>query len=150
VGEAQAEVIKAKGLSEAEAKKQMELANVTAQTTLAQEIGNNDSYQNYLVKIREIEISGEVNKVQYESLAKALNGADLKLLVNSGDVHSGLNSFSDLLSSKGGSAANGLLETLKDTAAGAGIVSLLEGLGKKDKGSKPEAPAKPAEEKGKK
>ena len=150
VGEAQAEVIKAKGMSEAEAKKAMELANVTAQTTLAQEIGNNDSYQNYLIKIREIEISGEVNKVQYESLAKALNGADLKLLVNSGDVHSGLNSFSDLLSSKGGSAANGLLETLKDTAAGAGIVSLLEGLGKKGKDSKPEAPAKPAEDKGKK
>lgn len=150
VGEAQAEVIKAKGLSEAEAKKQMELANVTAQTTLAQEIGTNDSYQNYLVKIREIEISGEVNKVQYQSLAEALRGADLKLLVNSGDVHSGLNSFSDLLSSKGGSAANGLLEGLKNTAAGAGIVSLLEGLGKKDKDSKPEAPAKPEESKGSK
>lgn len=148
VGSAEADVIKAKGLSAAEAEKEMQLAGVVAQTTLAQEIGDNKPYQDYLVRIREVEITGEVNKVQYTSLATALAGADLKLLVNSGDVHSGLNSFSDLLSSKGGSAANGLLTTLKDTAAGAGIVHLLENLGKKD--SKPEAPAKPSEDKGSK
>lgn len=132
VGEAQAEVIKAKGLSEAEAKKQMELANVTAQTTLAKEIGENDSYQNYLIKIREVEITGEVNKIQYQSLATALNGADLKLLVNSGDVHSGLGKFSDLLSSKGAAATNGLLEGLKQTTEGAGLLALLEQFTKKD------------------
>lgn len=132
VGEAQAEVIKAKGLSEAEAKKQMELANVTAQTTLAKEIGENESYQTYLVKIREIEITGEVNKVQYQSLATALGGADLKLLVNSGDVHSGLNKFTDILSPKGGSAVNGLIETLKQTSEGAAIASMIESVtGKK-------------------
>lgn len=132
VGEAQAEIIKAKGLSEAEAKKQMELANVTAQTTLAKEIGENESYQNYLIKIREVEITGEVNKVQYQSLATALNGADLKLLVNSGDVHSGLGKFSDILSSKGASATNGLVEGLKQTAEGAGLLALLDRLTKKD------------------
>jgi len=131
VGEAEADVIKAKGLSEAEAKKQMELANVTAQSTLAKEIGENENYQSYLVKIREVEIMGEVNKVQYQSLATALAGADLKLLVNSGDVHSGLGKFSDILSSKGGSVTNGLFESLKQTPEGSGIVSLLEQLGKK-------------------
>lgn len=131
VGSAEAEIIKAKGLSEAEAKKQMQLADVTAQTTLAVEIGKNEAYQGYLVKIREIEIQGEVNKVQYQSLAQALNGADLKLLVNSGDVNSGLGKFSDILSSKGGSAATGLIESLKQTAEGAGLVTFLEGLGKK-------------------
>lgn len=129
VGTAEAEVIKAKGMSDAESKKLMELANVTAQTTLAKEIGENESYQNYLIKIREVEITGEVNKVQYQSLATALNGADLKLLVNSGDVNSGLGKFSDILSSKGGTAANGLFESLKQTAEGAGLVSLLEKLG---------------------
>lgn len=126
VGNAEADIIQAKGLSEAEAKKQMELANVTAQTTLAKEIGQNESYQGYLVKIREIEITGEVNKVQYESLATALNGADLKLLVNSGDVHSGLNKFSDIFSSKGAGALNGLVEGLKQTPQGAAILSALE------------------------
>lgn len=132
VGEAQAEVIKAKGIAEAEAKKQMELANVTAQTTLAKEIGENDSYQNYLIKIREVEITGEVNKVQYQSLATALNGADLKLLVNSGDVNSGLNKFSDILSSKGAFATNGLIEGLKQTPEGEGVLALLESLVKKN------------------
>lgn len=126
VGSAEAEVIKAKGVSEAESKKQMELANVTAQTTLAKEIGENESYQNYLIKIREVEITGEVNKVQYQSLATALKEAELKVLVNSGDVNSGLGKFSDILSSKGGAAANGLFESLKQTAEGAGLVSLLE------------------------
>jgi flotillin len=76
-----------------------------------------------------------VNKVQYQSLATALNGADLKLLVNSGDVHSGLGKFSDILSSKGGSATTGLFESLKQTAEGAGLVSLLEKFTNKD-GSK--------------
>lgn len=128
VGEAEAAIIQAKGQSEAEAKKLMELAGVTAQTTLAKDIGENDKYQTYLIKLREIEISGEVNKVQYQSLATALNGADLKLLVNSGDVNSGLNKFSDLLSAKGGAAANGLIESLKQTPEGAGLMSLLEKL----------------------
>lgn len=128
IGITDAEVIRAKGESEAEAKKQMELANVTAQSTLAKEIGDNQKYQDYLIKIRELEINGEVNKVQYESLALALNGAELKLLVNSGDVHSGLNSFSDILSSKGGSAANGMFEGLKQTAQGAGLLALLDRL----------------------
>lgn len=131
VGEAQAEIIKAKGLSEAEAKKQMELAGVTAQTTLAKEIGENVSYQNYLIKIREVEISGDVNKVQYQSLATALNGADLKLLVNSGDVHSGLGKFSDLLSAKGGASVNGLIESLKQTPEGEGLIALLDRFSKK-------------------
>jgi flotillin len=136
IGEAEADIIKAKGLSEAESKKAMELAGVTAQTTLAKEIGENESYQTYLIKIREIEITGEVNKIQYQSLATALNGADLKLLVNSGDVHSGLGKFSDILSSKGASATNGLVEGLKQTAEGAGLLALLDRFTKKDEEKK--------------
>lgn len=130
LGSAEAEVIQAKGSADAESKKLMELANVTAQTTLAQEIGTNPEYQSYLIKIKEVEISGEVNKVQYQSLATALNGADLKLLVNSGDVNSGLNKFSDILSSKGASSLNGLLEGLKQTEEGKSILSLVERLTK--------------------
>lgn len=124
IGQTEAEVIKAKGQADAESRKLMELAGVTAQTTLAKEIGNNEGYQNYLIKIKEVEITGEVNKVQYESLATALNGADLKLLVNSGDVHSGLGKFSDILSSKGGSALVGLTESLEQNP------EILDGLSK--------------------
>ena len=127
-GVAEADVIQAKGEAEAEAQKLSGLADVEPQITLAQEIGENEGYQSYLIKIKDIEIAGEVNKVQYEALAEALNGADLKLLVNSGDVNSGLNKFSDILSSKGGSTVNGLIEALKQTPQGAKILGLVDNL----------------------
>jgi flotillin len=141
VGSAEAEIIKAKGISEAEAKKAMELAGVTAQTTLAQEIGENKSYQEYLIKIKEVEVSQVIGVAQYESIAKALAAADLKLLVNSGDVHSGINKLSDLFSAKGASQLNGLVEGLKQTDEGAGLMSLLNNfIG--SKGAGPEVPKK--------
>lgn len=130
VGTAEADVIKAKGLSEAEIRRETELASVVAQTTLAQEIGENIGYQDYLVKIKEVEANQAVGIVQYESLATALQNSDLKLLVNSGDVNSGLNKISDILSSKGASQMNGLLEALKQTDEGKNILNLLNGLGK--------------------
>jgi flotillin len=126
IGESEAEVIKLKGMSEAESKKAMELAGVTAQTTLAEKIGENKPYQDYLVKIKEVEVSQVVGVAQYESIATALSKADLKLLVNSGDVNSGIGKFSDLFTSKGGSQINGLIEGLKQTEEGKGILSLLE------------------------
>jgi flotillin len=136
VGTAEAEVIKAKGISEAESRKAMELAGVTAQTTLAKEIGENKSYQDYLIRVKEVEVSQVVGVAQYESMAKALSAADLKLLVNSGDVHSGIGKLSDLFTSKGASQINGLLEGLKQTDEGNNLLSMLNGLtGGKKSGS---------------
>jgi len=126
IGSAEAEVIKSKGISEAESKKAMELAGVTAQTTLAKEIGENKPYQEYLIKIKEIEVSQVIGVTQYESMAEALSNADLKLLINSGDVHSGIGKLSDLFTSKGASQLNGLIEGLKQTDEGKGILSMLE------------------------
>lgn len=128
LGQAEADIIKAKGISEAESKKAMELAGVTAQTTLAKEIGENKSYQEYLIKIREVEVTQVVGVAQYESMAKAMNGADLKLLVNSGDVHSGIGKLSDVFTAKGGSQINGLLESLKQTPEGKGLLSMVNSL----------------------
>lgn len=124
-GIAEAEVIKAKGVSEAESRKAMELASVTAQTTLAQEIGENKPYQEYLIKVKEVEVSQVIGVAQYESMAKALASADLKLLVNSGDVQSGIGKLSDLFTSKGASQLNGLIEGLKQTDEGKNLMSLL-------------------------
>ena len=125
LGQAEADIIKAKGISEAESKKAMELAGVTAQTTLAKEIGENKSYQEYLIKIREVEVTQIVGVAQYESMAKAMAGADLKLLVNSGDVHSGIGKLSDVFTAKGGSQINGLLESLKQTPEGKGLLNMV-------------------------
>lgn len=130
IGEAEAEVIKAKGISEAESKKQMELAGVTAQTTLAKEIGENKPYQDYLIRVKEVEVSQVVGVAQYQAMAEALSKADLKLLVNSGDVNSGIGKLSDIFTSKGGSQLNGLMESLKQTEEGKSILSLLENFKK--------------------
>lgn len=128
VGTAEAEVIMAKGVSEAESRKAMELAGVTAQTTLAKEIGENKPYQEYLIKIKEVEVSQVIGVAQYESIAKALAAADLKLLVNSGDVHSGIGKLTDLFTSKGASQLNGLIEGLKQTDEGKNLMSMLNSI----------------------
>lgn len=128
IGEAEASIIKAKGISEAESTKAMQLAGVTAQTTLAQEIGENKSYQDYLIRVKEVDVKQVVGVAQYEAMAKALSSADLKLLVNSGDVNSGIGKISDIFTSKGGSQINGLIESLKQTEEGKSILSLVENL----------------------
>lgn len=125
-GQAEADIIQAKGMSEAESKKAMELASVVAQTTLAQEIGENKPYQDYLIKIKEVEVSQVIGVAQYESIAEALSKADLRLLVNSGDVQSGIGKLTDLFSSKGASQLSGLIEGLKQTEEGKALLSAVE------------------------
>ena len=128
VGEAEAKIIAAKGNSEAEAEKAKQLASVTAQTTLAKEIGTNKEYQDYLIRVKTVEKDQLVEIARAESFAKALEKADLKILANSGDVQSGLNKFTDILSAKGGSQINGLLESLKQTEEGKSILNLLKNI----------------------
>jgi flotillin len=64
-----------------------------------------------------------------DAMARALQSADLKILANSGDVQSGMNKFSDILSAKGGSQINGLVESLKQTDEGEAILGLLRKFG---------------------
>jgi flotillin len=129
VGEAEAKIIAAKGTSEAEAEKARQLASVIAQTELAKEIGENMGYQDYLIRVKTVDKEQVVEVAKAESMARALENADLKILANSGDVQSGLNKFSDILSAKGGSQINGLLESLKQTEEGSSLLSLLKNFG---------------------
>lgn len=129
LGEAEAAVILAKGKSQAESEQANQLASVIAQTTLAKEIGENTGYQEYLIKIKEVEVSQIVNVETAKAYADALGKADLKILANSGDVQSGMSKLTDILTSKGGAQINGLMEALKQTPEGAGIASLLSNLG---------------------
>ena len=123
VGFNEADVIKAKGLAQAEAEKQQQLASVTAQTTLAREVGENQGYQSYLIKIKEVEASVEIGIAQAKHYGDALGKADMKIIANSGDVNSGIGKITDLLSSKGGQAVNGLIESLQQTELGNELVS---------------------------
>lgn len=127
-GTSEAKVIAAKGKSNAEALKAEQLASVTAQTELAREIGENQGYQDYLIRVKTVDKDEVVEVAQAEAYGKALEKADLKILANSGDVQSGMNKFTDILSSKGGSQMNGLIESLKQTDEGKAIMSLLSRL----------------------
>ncbi|MDR0517417.1 MAG: hypothetical protein LBH25_10285 [Fibromonadaceae bacterium] len=127
IGENEATVIQAKGLSQAEAEKAQQLASVTAQTTLAEAVGGNQGYQNYLIKIKEVEASIEIGIKQAEAYGGALAKADLKIIANAGDVHSGIDKITDFLTTKGGQAFNGLAESLQQTEAGNNLLSKLLG-----------------------
>jgi flotillin len=126
VGEAEAKIIAAKGTSEAEAEKARQLASVIAQTELAKEIGDNQGYQDYLIRVKTVDKEQVVEVAKADAMARALQSADLKILANSGDVQSGMSKFSDILSAKGGSQVNGLIESLKQTEEGESLFGLLK------------------------
>lgn len=113
-----AEAILVRGQSVAEAEKLLQLAPVEAQIVLAKEIGENQSYQQYLITIRQVEATQAVGVEQ----AKALERADIKVIANNGNVSSGLNSIGDLISSGGGINIGAMLEGLSQTPAGKSIL----------------------------
>jgi flotillin len=115
--------LEAEGLARAEAEKAIQLASVTAQTTLAEQIGENPSYQSYLVQVRQVEADEKIGIEQ----AKALHGAEIKVIANGGSISGGLSSVGELLSSKGGTQIAGLLEGLGQTAVGGALVDKLTG-----------------------
>ncbi len=116
-----AEGIQAEGVASAEAKKQMELASVTAQTTLAKEIGENEGYQRYLIEIRKVEATEAVGLAQ----AKNIEGSNIKIVATSGSVSEGLNKALDVLTPKGGSNIGAALEALAGTEAGQQLLKKL-------------------------
>ena len=129
---AEADGIKAVGTANADAEKQMQLARVTAETTLAEKIGNNEGYQNYLVNLENVKqranvaieqakYSAEVGKAQ----AQNLNKADIKIIANTsdGNVGGGVDKVMDLFSPKGGTALSGMLEAFSQTDAGKSVLA---------------------------
>ena len=109
-----AEGIKAEGDAKAEAEKQMQLASVIAQTSLAKEIGENEGYQRYLIEIRKVEATEKVGLAQAENI----NGSNIKIIANAGNVAEGLSSALDVLTPKGGANLAGAIEALAATDAG--------------------------------
>jgi flotillin len=142
----QAEGIQAEGLAKAEAEKAILLAPVNAQLTLAKEIGENQSYQAYLIEVRKVEATEAVGK----EMAQAMREADLKVIANSGSVQNGVASLGDIFTPAGGTSIAGMLEALGQTDQGkaliGGITSKLGGTpatdtpkAKKGKWTAPEA-----------
>ncbi len=119
----EAQGIEAEGLAVAEAEKAKLMAPVEAQVQLAKEIGSNQSYQQYLITIRQVEAVESVGKVQ----AEALKGADINVIANAGDPSSGLNSVMDLFSSRGGTALGSMLQGFVNTEQGKKVVEKVIG-----------------------
>lgn len=119
----EAEGIALEGTAKADAEKAMQLAPVQAQITLAQEIGQNESYQKYLVTIRQVEAGQAVGIAQAQALAKA----DVKVISNTGSPTNGLSNVMELFSSKGGTELGSMLEGLAQTETGEKLIGTLLG-----------------------
>lgn len=118
-----AEGIQAVGAARADAEKQMLLAPVNAQLTLAKEIGENQAYQEYLVKVENIKASQAVGV----EMAGAIKAADLKIIANGGDVQSGIGNLADIFTPKGGTSIGGMLTALGQTEEGSALISKVVG-----------------------
>jgi len=119
----EAEGVLALGSARADAEKQMLLAPVNAQITLATEIGSNEGYQQYLIEVRRVEATEVVGK----EMATAMSKADLKVIANSGNVQNGMGGLADVFTSAGGTSIAGMLEGLAQSDKGKALVDKLIG-----------------------
>lgn len=110
----EAEAVLVNGQAKAESEKLLQLAPVEAQIVLAKEIGENQSYQQYLITIRQVEANQAIGVEQ----ARALDKADIKVIANSGTVTGGISSLGELFTSQGGSNVGAALEGLAQSEIG--------------------------------
>ena len=111
-----AEGIAVEGAARGTAETAILMAPVDAQIKLAEKIGSDKGYQDYLLGIRNIEAAQAVGEAQ----AGALKTAQVKVIANAGTPGKGLSSVMDLFSANGGTA----------------VASMLEGLAQSDEGRK--------------
>ena len=126
-----AEGILAVGTSEAEAKRLSEMATVNPQLELADGIGENERYQDYMVRIENVHKDRDVGIEN----AKALQDAGIKMIVNSGDVQNGLTNVLDVFSTNGGTKIAGMVEAINQTDEGSALLSRLGINGDKEAGA---------------
>jgi flotillin len=119
----QAKGIEAKGVAEGKAETAKLMAPVTAQITLADKIGGDDGYQNYLIKVREVEAGEAVGR----SMADAIGNGDLKIIANGGSVSEGTSNLGKLFGLDMGTNLTGLITALSQTDEGKALVEKVVG-----------------------
>jgi flotillin len=117
-GKADADAELAVGTAEAEAARLKEMSRVSPQIVLAEEIGSNKEYQEYLIAIEQIVNAAKVGIAQ----ADALKVADIKIIANGGTADEGMGSLGSILSSSGGLKLGALVEGFRNTPAGASVM----------------------------
>jgi flotillin len=113
-----AQGIQAKGEAEGAAETARQMATVNPQITLAKEIGENEGYQTYLIRVKQVEATRDVGIAQ----AGALEKADVKIISQTGTPSEGLGAVGELFTAKGGQAIGSALEGFKNTEAGAAVL----------------------------
>ncbi len=118
-----AEGISAKGAAEATAAKLLQLAPVEAQIVLAKEIGENQSYQQYLITLRQVEANQAIGVEQ----AKSLEHATIKIIATAGSAPDGIRSVGELFSAQGGTKLAAAVEALSHSETGKKLVDAITG-----------------------
>lgn len=118
-----AQGIEATGMAEGAAEKARLMAPVDTQIALAKEIGSNEGYQSYLTTMRSIEAQEQIGKANAEALAES----DLKVIVNSGDVSSGIQGLGDIFTAKGGTNLAAMASALGQTEEGKSLLGRITG-----------------------
>jgi flotillin len=116
-----AEGIRLKGFADADAEKALLMAPVDTQIELAKEIGSNQGYQQYLISIKQIDVSKEVGI----EMAKAMQQAELKVIANAGDMQGGIAKLGDAFSVAGGMNLTGMLSAVAQTDEGKSLIDRL-------------------------
>jgi flotillin len=120
-----AEARRLNGEAEGIAQQAVLMAPVNSQIALAKEIGENQGYQTYLLRLKEIEAGQTVGT----EAAKALEHAGVKIIATTGAPMDGIKSVMDLMTPKGATQIGAALESFANTPLGEQIVSRISGNG---------------------
>lgn len=121
----EAEGVRAKGEAEGAAATAIAMAPISTQIALAKEIGSNGGYQSYLISVKQVEAARDIGVEQ----AKALDKADIKMIVQAGGPSEGMKSVMDIFTPKGAATLAAAVETFRETSdAGEKIVSAAQAV----------------------
>ena len=103
----------------------MQVAHVEGQIKMAEKIGENKEYQDFVIRQEQVKAMCEVGKEQ----ARNLGRADIKIFANAGSVEDGVNNVGNVFNSKTGLNVGSLLEAFTSTPIGAEIADKVLGTG---------------------
>ncbi len=114
----EAEGIRARGEAEGAAATAIAMAPINTQIALAKEIGENEGYQKYLVGVKQIEAAQAIGVEQ----AKALDKAEIKMIVQAGGPAEGMKSVMDIFTPKGAATVAAAVETFRQASETGGKI----------------------------
>lgn len=117
----EAKGIKLKGESEANARELMEKAQVAGQIELSEKIGENQEYQDFVIKQRQVEAMEAIGVEQ----AKNLANADVKIYATAGSVSDGASAAGKVFAPKTGLDLSSMLDAFANTEIGKSVADKL-------------------------